>query len=542
MAGLFPAIDQIPESIRINTPLHQTAILINGELRNWHGPVHTVTSPIQIRKTEDVMEPLVAGSYPLATWREGEEALLAAHNAFMYGRGNWPAMSMQERIDKLEAFTTQMIEKRQEIVKLIVWEIGKTVVDAEREFDRTVDYIRETIKAASRLNNRNLRVVISNNFMGHNRKVPFGVVLCMGPFNYPLNETFTTLIPALIMGNTILFKPPKHGTLLFAPLLEAFANVFPKGVINTVYGRGRDIIPGLMQSGKVDVLAFIGSSKVADSLKKLHPKSNRLKAVLGLDAKNAAIVLPDADIELAVKECVAGALSFNGQRCTALQILFIHSDIVGIFNNRLIDEVNKLRIGMPWEKGTMITPLAEPDKPAYVARIITDAVAKGASIINRTPGESISFKSLVKPTVLYPVNKSMDIFHEEQFAPIIPIVTFKDLNEPVNDITESPYGQQVSIFGEDITSIGELIDKLNMQVGRININSQCQRGPDSFAFGGRKDSAEGTLSVDEALLAFSTDSVIATKDTETNQKIFQNILNENQSSRLSSSYAICEHQ
>jgi acyl-CoA reductase-like NAD-dependent aldehyde dehydrogenase len=146
----------------------------------------------------------------------------------------------------------------------------------------------------------------------------------MGPFNYPMNETFTTLIPALIMGNTAVFKPPKLGTLLFYPMLEAFRDAFPPGVVNTVYGPGDEVIPPIMESGKVDVLAFIGSSKVADKLKKYHPKTNRLRGVLGLDAKNAAIILPDADLELTVQECLLGTLSFNGQRCTALKMLLVH--------------------------------------------------------------------------------------------------------------------------------------------------------------------------------------------------------------------------
>ena len=119
------------------------------------------------------------------------------------------------------------------------------------------------------------------------------------------------------------------GGLAFAPLLEAFHGAFPHGVINTVYGEGRRWAT-LMESGKVNVLTFIGSSQVADHLKKCIPKVNRLRAMLGLDAKNAAIVLPDADLELAVKECLPGSLSFNGQRCTALKMLIVHRTIVEI--------------------------------------------------------------------------------------------------------------------------------------------------------------------------------------------------------------------
>ncbi|WP_216351136.1 aldehyde dehydrogenase family protein [Mucilaginibacter polytrichastri] len=540
MSGLFPVIDDIPGEIRLPQPLYQRQILINGQLQDWDGPTHLVTSPVFVKHNKDgKAEPFMIGSYPLATEKEANDALEAALSAFDHGRGQWPSMYMQERVDCLEDFLVKMKAKREEVVRLLVWEIGKTVPDAEKEFDRTVEYIYETVKAASRLRNKNSAIICANDFIGHSTKVPFGVVLCMGPFNYPLNETFTTLIPALIMGNTILFKPPKHGTLLFAPLLDAFAESFPAGVVNTVYGRGRDIVPTLMESGKVDVLALIGSSKVADSLKKMHPKSNRLKAILGLDAKNAAIILADADLDNAVRESVAGALSFNGQRCTALKILFVHRDIVEEFNQRLIYAVNQLKVGMPWTKGVNITPLAEPAKPAYLKDVIGDALSHGAQVINRTDDEEDSFESIVKPAIVYPVNKNMRLYHEEQFGPVIPVVPFEDLDMPVSFISNSPYGQQVSIFSGDTKKIAYLIDTLNGEVGRININVQCQRGPDSFAFNGRKDSAAGTLSIDEALLAFSTDSVIATKQSDANSKIFETILAENQSKRLNSQSTVC---
>src|SRR6202021_3576924 len=118
-------------------------------------------------------------------------------------------------------------------------------------------------------------------------------------------------------------------------------------------------VPTMIPSGKFDVLTLIGSSKVAGELKKLHPKANRLRAVLGLDAKNAAIVLPDADIDLAVKECLLGSLSFNGQRCTALTFLMLHRSIADEFLRRVVDGLNKLKVGMPWVEGVNITPLPE---------------------------------------------------------------------------------------------------------------------------------------------------------------------------------------
>ncbi|WP_164223428.1 aldehyde dehydrogenase family protein, partial [Stenotrophomonas maltophilia] len=133
-------------------------------------------------------------------------------------------------------------------------------------------------------------------------------------------------------------------------------------------------------------LALIGSSKVADHLKKQHPKSHRLRAILGLDAKNAAIILPDADLDLTVKECLLGALSFNGQRCTALKMLMVHRSIADEFVNRLTTELAKLKVGMPWEKGVSITPLPGMHRTAYMTEVIEDAVAKGAKVVNPEGG------------------------------------------------------------------------------------------------------------------------------------------------------------
>ena len=187
-------------------------------------------------------------------------------------------MSVTRRIEHVEKFLVLMGEKRTEVVKLLMWEIGKSLKDAEREFDRTRDYIVDTINALKELDRNSAKFVQEQGVMAQIRRVPWGVALCMGPFNYPLNETFTTLFPALIMGNTVVFKPAKYGVLLIRPLLEAFRDSFPAGVINIIYGRGRETVGALMETGKIDVFAFIGTNKGANDLKKLHPKPRQLVA------------------------------------------------------------------------------------------------------------------------------------------------------------------------------------------------------------------------------------------------------------------------
>src|SRR5688572_19017191 len=288
------------------------------------------------------------------------------------GKGMWATAGVATRISHIETFLARMREQRGAVVKLLMWEIGKSLKDSEREFDRTCDYIVEIIKALKDLDRHSSKFVEEQGFMGQIRRVPLGVALCMGPFNYPLNETFSTLMPALIMGNTVVFKPAKYGVLLIRPLLEAFRTSFPPGVINIIYGRGRETVGALMESGKVDVFAFIGTNKGANDLKKLHPKPHRLRAILGLDAKNPAIVLPDADLDNTVAECINGALSFNGQRCTALKILLVHREVVDLFMEKFNTAVKKLKPGMPWDPGVGLTPLPEPGKVEFLQELVDD--------------------------------------------------------------------------------------------------------------------------------------------------------------------------
>ena len=534
LKSAFPSEADLIESSGRPPLVHQRVSLVAGELKHWAGKVQVVRSAICVRKPDGSLEQVELGSFPMGGILEANEALAAAVAAYDDGRGEWPTMTVAQRIACMQEFTKRMVAERERTIQLIMWEIGKNLPDAQKEFDRTVDYIKATIETLKQLDNSNSRFMIVDGTIGQIRRTPLGVVLCMGPYNYPLNETFATLIPALIMGNTMVFKPPKFGVLLFAQLLEALRCAFPKGVINTVYGRGAEVVPMLLESGKVNVLTLIGSSKVADHLKKMHPKVNRLRAILGLDAKNAAIVLPDADLDLAVKECLLGSLSFNGQRCTALKMLIVHRSIVERFLARFTEELGKLRVGMPWDKGVSITPLPEFGKVSYMTKLVEDAKSKGARVVNEAGGTVGG--TLFYPAVVYPVSEGMLLYREEQFGPIVPVMPFDDIETALDYVITSEHGQQVSIFSENPDVIGRLVDPLVNQVCRVNINCQCQRGPDVFPFTGRKDSAEGTLSVHDALRSFSIRSMIAAKHTDDSKRLLDMIINEHKSNFISTGF------
>ena len=408
------------------------------------------------------------GTVPDLDSEVGMAALDSAKKAYDHGRGAWPTAPAGERIAAMETFIERILPRRDEVVDLLMWEIGKKRSDSEKEFDRTVDYLRDTIAEYKNLQREGSHINVVDGTLAQIRRGPLGVVLCLGPFNYPLNETFCVLLPAILMGNTCVFKPAKYGVLLMVPLLEAFAESFPPGVINVVFGRGRTLASPIMASGDVDVLALIGNSKSSNALISQHPKPNRVRQVLGLEAKNPAIVFPDADLDTAVRECVKGAWSFNGQRCTALKVIYVHKDVRAKFLKAFAEATDQLVWGSPLDNAD-ITPLPEVGKVEAMQAYIQEAQEKGAAMVNARGGEVE--RNMVFPAILFPVSRDTALFKEEQFGPVCPVLEFEDFQEVLDDIAKSDYGQQVSVF----TQSPETAGTLHRQFGQPGLSGQPQR-------------------------------------------------------------------
>ena len=245
--------------------------LIDGVIHQWQGEFEQVHSPVL---SEGDATPVHLGQTPLLDSEAGLKALEAACNAYNNGRGAWPTAGADQRVAAMEHFLELMIEKSEEVSTYLMWEIAKNKSAAFKEFDRTVEYIRDTIEEFKELQRRGSKIASKDGILSQVRRGPLGVVLCLGPYNYPLNETFCLLIPALMMGNTVVLKPAKYGVLLLTPLVEAFQKAFPPGVVNVLFGRGRTLAAPIMATGRIDVLALIGnssSSNVGGSAPKAQP-------------------------------------------------------------------------------------------------------------------------------------------------------------------------------------------------------------------------------------------------------------------------------
>jgi glyceraldehyde-3-phosphate dehydrogenase (NADP+) len=505
----------------------------------------------------------VIGKLPQMSKEQTLTVMEDAEAAWDGGSGLWPQMPFRERLEAIERLIEDLeTNQREKMVQILMWEIGKNRKDAESEFDRTMEFGRQVMQVIRGFNvndegeaNTDYDDEFGGSWksigstMAFVRRAAVGIVLCLGPMNYPLNETYATLIPALLMGNVVLMKVPTVGGLVHLLTMEAFRKSLPKGAMNFVSGRGRDTMPVLMETGKVDALAFIGGSSAADSLIRQHPYPHRLKIFLQLEAKNMGIFLPDMfqkgsgkdeELSKAVDQSVLGALSFNGQRCTSLKLFFIPKGYGTEFSKLMAERIDNMHVGLPWQSWGHVgdhsdgkpiyshfTPLPNKKRTDLMKRLIDDAVSKGAEIVNKKGGQIIggAESTLMVPAVLYPVTPDMDIYYEEQFGPIVPITEYETLDTVLTYGQKGVYGQQVSIFlsEEETNSAAKLLDRFSTVFGKININSQCARSPDTLPFSGRRSSAMGVMSVKDALREFSIPTVVAYKDSDINTRIVQEI-------------------
>lgn len=489
-----------------------------GKIQSYTGHSETVTSPILDGKTQKRAS---IGRIAQMKREEMDAVLTSAKQAWDRGQGIWPQMTMAQRIAAIERVVASLKQRRDEIVTVLMWEICKNKDDAAAEFDRTMVFITSVIEALKNLDTEEGSWKSVGGILARFRRTALGIILCLGPFNYPFNETYATLIPALLTGNIIIMKIPTTGGLAHMLTMEAYAEHLPPGVMNFVSGSGRELLSPLMNTGDIDALAFIGGSKAADTVIKAHPNPHRLKVFLQLEGKNLGIVLPDANIDNAVEQIVIGSTTYNGQRCTAVKLIMLHTSIVNEFLEKFKQRIGELKWGLPWEAGVSITPLPEANKVQYLSGLIHDAVQKGAQVINQDQGGCDIHGNLFRPAIVYPVTSSMRLWHEEQFGPVIPIAVYNETQQIFDYIHKTPFGQQAAVFTTQSHASGEILDMLSTAVGRININTQCSRSPDVVPFSGRRSSALGTMSVTEAIKSFSIETVIAGKDNDMNQQIMK---------------------
>ena len=428
----------------------------------------------------------------------------------------WTITNISERSEILRKAAKLMNEWSEPLGFILMKEIGKPIKSAISEIKRTADIFNATADAGFQITGE---TIMGDSFEGFTRekmsmtyRVPLGVILCIGPFNYPFNLTGSKIAPALIAGNAVVLKPPTQGAITplhFGLILEKAG--IPPGVFNVITGRGSEIGDYLTGHPKIDMVSFTGSSETGKDLAKV---AGMKPLLLELGGKDAAIVLDDANFELTVNAIVSGAFSFSGQRCTAVKRVLPMPGIADKLIEKVVEATLKLSIGDPAENKT-IGPLISSKQCDYVQGLIDNALDKGAILKCGNKREG----NIFWPTILDRVTTEMRLAWEEPFGPVLPFIRIYSAEEAIKISNQSEYGLQGMIFTENIDLAFNIAQEL--EVGTVQINGKSERGPDHFPFLGTKSSGLGTQGIKYSIEAMSRPKVIVMNLTETGKLVRQ---------------------
>lgn len=470
-------MDSIWHAVRFPSGSDGTMIykmLINGE---WVESSNKKT--FEVKNSYDNS---VVGRVQKATKEDALRAVEAAYSA----RPLIAKMDSVQRIELLHKTKSLVEEHKEELIQMLIQEAGKPRAYCEGEVKATIERLHYASEEARIMYGDyipgDLVSGTGQKFAIVSRK-PAGVVLALCPFNYPLFISVSKIVPALLAGNSVVCKAASDDpiTLLMFARLAELAGI-PKGVLNVITGGGGEIGDLLSSHPKIDMISFTGSTSVGKhiasiaGMKRLH---------LELGGKSPAIVLDDADMETAVKECAAGALKFSGQRCDALSRILVTPGIAEDFVARIVKEAQGWKVGNPKEPDTKIGPLINEAALQKVESLVKDAVSKGAKMLLGGKRRGNFFE----PTVLDRVTEKMDIAWKETFGPVVSIMRVKDMEEALSIANRSDYGLDASVFTQDIEKAIYLAK--NVESGTVTINSSPAHGIGNFPFGGDKDSGIG---------------------------------------------------
>lgn len=436
----------------------------------------------------------IVGTVQACSTEEANQVIIAAKENVEC----WNEKTQRERADILIKSAKLMRDWADFLGYIMMKEIGKPLKSAISEIVRTSEFFEATAEAGLQLEGE---AISGDAFKGFSKdkmsityRVPLGVILCIGPFNYPFNLTGSKIAPALMAGNTVVVKPPSQGAItpLFFGLILEKAGV-PPGVFNVITGKGSEIGDYLVKHPLINMVSFTGSSETG---KHLASVAGMKPLLLELGGKDAAIVLNDADLELTTDAIVSGAFSYSGQRCTAVKRVLPMPGIA----NELIESVKKktmnLSIGDPEENAT-IGPLISSKQCEFVQTLMDDALEKGATLICGNKREG----NILWPTILDDVTTDMRIAWEEPFGPVLPFIRTNNVQEAIEISNKSEYGLQGMIFTENINLAFHIAQEL--EVGTVQINGRSERGPDHFPFLGTKSSGLGTQGIKYSIEAMS---------------------------------------
>ena len=429
----------------------------------------------------------VVGVFPKSGKEDVDEAVKAARVAFE----KWRLVPAPKRGDILRKVGDLMVARKEELSKQMTREMGKVMAETRGDVQEGIDTAYYAGTEGRRLFGHTVPSELPNKFNMAIR-VPIGVAGIVTPWNFPMAIPTWKIFPALLSGNTVVFKPatdtPATATSLVEILMEAGV---PEGVVNIVHGGGGDVGMAIVSHPDVDLVSFTGSTVVGKKISEVA--SATLKRVsLELGGKNAQLVMDDGDLDLALEGVLWGAFGTTGQRCTATSRLILHEKIYDKFLGMLVNKVTSLKVGDGLIEGVQVGPCVNEGQQKTVQSYVDIGLKEGAKIAvgGTIPrGGGLEKGWFYSPTVFTDVQPSHRIAKEEIFGPVLSVIKTSSLEDGVRILNDTIYGLSSSVYTRNVNSAFQAIR--DIKAGITYINAPTIGAEAHLPFGGVKQTGNG---------------------------------------------------
>lgn len=467
---------------------------IDGE---WvRSQTNEIYSSINPANTEEIL-----GHFQQSNKVDVENAIKAADKAFPI----WSQTAAPTRGDVIFKLINLLEEQKEELATLITKEVGKSYREATGEVNKTIEAMKQFSGEATRMTGETIPSHDASIF-GYTIREPLGVVGVIAPYNFPLGIGIWKIAPAIIAGNTVVFKPASNTSLISVKLIELFIEAgVPEGVINMVTGPGGVIGNAIGNHPKIKAVSFTGSTDVGLALgKAVTSRGAKMQAEMG--GKNPSIVLEDANLDEVVENIVISSFLDNGQRCTGTSRLIVMRPIVKTLIEKLVTRLEKLVIADGFTEGVDNGPVIDESQLNTYKHYVKSALDEGATL--EYGGEQLLENGLdkgyfVAPTIFSNVTPDMTIYCEEIFGPVIGVTAVDTFEEAITLANENEFGLSSTVYTNDLQKAFEFVKRI--ESGVTHVNAPSNYFENQYPFGGKKASSIGPREQGSTALDFWTD-------------------------------------
>ncbi|MEO4053868.1 aldehyde dehydrogenase family protein [Solibacillus sp. CAU 1738] len=441
------------------------------------------------------------GTIPLSTKTEIDAAVNAAKKA----QKHWALVPAPKRADYLYEIGFKLKEKKEYLAQVLTREMGKVIEEARGEVQEGIDMALYMAGEGRRLFGETTPSELANKF-AMSVRAPIGVVGLITPWNFPIAIATWKAFPALVAGNTFVWKPSNETPMMAYELAKIFEEVdLPKGVANIVFGTGPTIGTAMVEHPDIRVISFTGSTATGSKVAELGGKHLK-KLSLEMGGKNAVIVMDDADLDLAVEGIVWSAFGTAGQRCTACSRVIVHSSVKKVLEDKLLTAMERITIGDGLDPHVKVGPVINRAALEKINHYVGIGNQEGATLL--TGGRILTEAPLdrgfyFEPTVFTDVNADMIIAQEEIFGPVISIIEVANLDEAIAVNNSVRFGLSSSIFSRDVNTIFKAQQLLD--TGIVYVNAGTTGAEIHLPFGGTKGTGNGHRDSGQAALDVYTE-------------------------------------